>query len=87
MTESRVTKLPIPGNSGTAPTGAMQFRDDWPGLWARGDDAIVLLCAIEQLTERLADHPDVVVASALSRLSQYAEIIARDVIVRADERR
>lgn len=41
----------------------------------------MLLSAIEQLSERLADHPDVVVASALMRLSRYAEIIARDVIV------
>jgi hypothetical protein len=42
----------------------------------------MLLSAIEQLRDRLADHPDVVVASALSRLSRYADIIEQDVIVR-----
>jgi hypothetical protein len=60
----------------------MQFQDDWPGLFVRGDDAILLMSAIEQLRARLADHPDVVVASALNRLARYADVIARDVIVR-----
>lgn len=82
MSKHQITQIPIPGNSGQTPTGAMQFQDDWPGLFVRGDDAIMLMAAIEQLQERLAHHPDVIVASALNRLSRYAEIIARDVIVR-----
>jgi hypothetical protein len=64
----------------------MQFQNDWPGLFVRGDDAIVLMSAIQQLSERLADHPDVVIASALAQLSRYAEIITRDVIVRTESR-
>jgi hypothetical protein len=84
MTQSNVTKIPIPGNSGATPTGAMQFLNDWPGLFVRGDDAMMLKAAIEELSERLTDHPDLFVASALARLSKYAEIIARDVIVRGD---
>ena len=82
MSERRIKQIPFPGNSGQTPTGAMQFQDDWPGLFVRGDDAIMLMSAIEQLQERLADHPDVVVASALSRLARYVDIISRDVIVR-----
>jgi hypothetical protein len=82
MSERRITQIPVPGGSGQTPTGAMQFQDDWPGLFIRGDDAIMLLSAIEHLQERLADHPDVVVASALNRLARYAEIVERDVIVR-----
>jgi hypothetical protein len=39
MTERRITAIPIPGGSGSTPTGAMQFQDDWPGLFLRGDDA------------------------------------------------
>jgi hypothetical protein len=81
----RITQIPLPGNSGDTPTGAMQFRDDWPGLFVRGDDAITLLSAIQQLAERLADHHDVVVASSLARLSRYAEIIGRDVIVKDEQ--
>ncbi len=83
MAVRRITQIPFPGNSGDTPTGAMQFQDDWPGLFVRGDDAIKLRSAIQQLADRLAGHHDVVVASSLARLSQYAEIIARDVIVRS----
>ena len=82
MSDRQITQIPIPGNSGQTPTGAMQFQDDWPGLFVRGDDAIMLLAAIEQLKERLADHPDGVVASALNRLTRYADIISSDVIIR-----
>jgi hypothetical protein len=82
MSDRRITQIPVPGGSGLTPTGAMQFQDDWPGLFLRGDDAIMLLSAIQQLRERLADHPDVVVASALNGLARYADVIARDVIVR-----
>jgi hypothetical protein len=45
----------------------------------------MLMSAIEQLRERLADHPDVVVTSALDWLSRYADIVARDVIVRREQ--
>lgn len=85
MSEHRITQIPVPGSSGQTPTGAMQFQDDWPGLFVRGDDAIMLMSAIVRLRERLADHPDVVVASALDQLARYADIIARDVIVRGEQ--
>ena len=57
MSERRVTLIPVPGSSGQTPTGAMQFQDDWPGLFVRGNDAIMLLAVIEQLRERLVNHP------------------------------
>jgi hypothetical protein len=77
-----MTKIPVPGNLGDTPTGPMQFQDDWPGLFIRGNDAIVLMCAINELQQRLADHTDVVVASSLITLSRYAEMIERDIILR-----
>ena len=80
----RITKIPFPGNSGNTPTGAMQFQDDWPGLFIRGDSAVHVMCAIRALQERLADDPDVIVISCLFTLSQYAEMIEKDVIVRSD---
>src|SRR6185312_8295941 len=82
MPERRITQIPLSGNSGDTPTGAMQFRDDWPGLFVRGDDAIMLMSAIQQLAERLANHPDAVVESSLIQLSRFADIIERDVTVR-----
>jgi hypothetical protein len=63
----------------------MQFQDDWPGLFLRGDTAIPLHVSIRALQQRLADHPDVVVGSALIRLEQIADIIERDVIVREEK--
>jgi len=81
----RITQIPVPGSSGETPTGAMQFQDDWPGLFIRGDTAVSLHASIRGLQQRLADHPDVVVAAALIQLQQIADIIERDVIVR-DER-
>ena len=73
--------IPLPGGSGQAKTGAVQFRDDWPGLFIRGDDALALAVSIRDLQSRLADTADVRIASALSRLSQIAAIIERDVRV------
>ena len=74
----------MPGSSGETPTGAIQFKNDWPGLFIRGDQAIVLLSRIRGLQERLASHPDVVVAAALIELEKIADLIERDVVVRKD---
>ena len=82
MAESNITQVSVAGSSGRIPTGALQFRDDWPGLFLRGDDAIGLMVSIRDLAGRLANSSDVGVASALSRLKRIADIIERDVIVR-----
>ena len=83
--KSKVLQVPMPGSSGETPTGAIQFQNDWPGLFIRGDEAIILLSRIRGLQERLASHPDVVVAAALMDLGRIAELIERDVIVRKGE--
>ena len=83
MGESHITQFPVAGGSGRVPTGALQFRDDWPGLFLRGDDAICVMLSIRHLAERLAGSDDVVIASSLSRLNRIAEIIERDVVVRS----
>jgi hypothetical protein len=74
----------MPGSSSETPTGAIQFKNDWPGLFIRGDQAVVLLSRIRGLQERLASHPDVVVAAALIELGKIADLIERDVVVRSD---
>jgi hypothetical protein len=33
---------------GRIETGAVQFNDDWPGLFVRGDDAVMLLAILEE---------------------------------------
>jgi hypothetical protein len=78
----RITQIPLPGSSGVTPTGAMQFEDDWPGLFLRGDTAASVLSCIRSLQERLRDHPDPVVTACLIQLGDIADLIDRDVIVR-----
>jgi hypothetical protein len=79
MSDQRITQLPWPGNAGRAPTGAMQFQDDWPGLFIRGDDAIALLGDLRRLEKLLRDSHE---TGLPHKLSQVVEIIERDVIVR-----
>ena len=75
-----ILQIPLPGGSGEAPTGAVQFQNDWPGLFVRGDHAIRMRTAIRTLRERLANHPDLAVGNALYDLGELADIIGRDVI-------
>jgi len=81
-TEPKILQIPMRGGSGEVRTGAIQFENDWPGLFIRGDDAIVLLSRIRGLQERMAGHPDVVAAAALIELVKIADLIERDVVVR-----
>lgn len=82
----RITQIPFPGSSGQTPTGAMQFENDWPGLFLRGDTAIALRSTIRGLQQRLASHPpDATVGALLLQLGQIADIIERDVMVREEE--
>jgi hypothetical protein len=83
--EPRITPIDFPGGSGRVPTGAIQFRDDWPGLFIRGDDATSLMVNIYAMAERLKNVEDVTVCSALIKLVHIAELIDRDVIVRSDD--
>jgi hypothetical protein len=76
---ARITQIPFPGGSGQIPTGAMQFENDWPGLFIRGDNAIALAASIRGLQQRLSAHSDLVVGAVLIQLGQIADIIERDV--------
>lgn len=78
-----ITQIPFPGGSGRMPSGAIQFENDWPGLFLRGDDAIALRSAIRGLQQKLAAHPDSAVGALLSQLGQLADTIEHNVIVRS----
>lgn len=71
--------------NGRVESGAVQFGDDWPGLFLRGDDAMKLLASIRALevdgTVNTNDHANMS-AFALSWLSSVADTISRDVIVK-----
>jgi hypothetical protein len=55
MRRQRITQIPIPGSSGEISTGAMQFQDDWPGLFIRGDYASFLLIELRRIEQLLKE--------------------------------
>ena len=66
-------------------TGAIQFGDDWPGLFVRGDDAIFLAIAIDKIETFLGDHKEAVITdlgSALMTLDKIRKLIEGKVIQR-----
>jgi hypothetical protein len=78
----RITQIPIEGGSGAVSTGALRFKNDWPGLFIRGDDAVQLLVRFRMMVELLKDTKDVRIAAGLASLQNLADIIDRDVVVR-----
>jgi uncharacterized protein (TIGR02996 family) len=74
-----VQLLPAPVDLLRVETGAVQFGNDWPGLFLRGDNALDLGMWIRSLCELLAHHPDKTVADRLDRLKVYANLIEQKV--------
>jgi hypothetical protein len=77
----KVLLLPAPQGLPRVETGAVQFGDDWPGLFLRGDNALALMIWIRSLCELLGQHPDANVADRLDRLRYYADLIDQNVRV------
>lgn len=93
----KVQRISHPNNGGMAPdgpaprveTGAVQFGNDWPGLFLRGDDAFALAMHIKQLGVFLNSIPDKIkvedggaeLALAYMRLRNLQEMILEDVVV------
>lgn len=78
MSERRITQIPVAGSSGRTPTGAMQFGQDWPGLFIRGDEAMAVILALKHVDHILRERCKLGLPHELERL---IEIIERDVIV------
>jgi hypothetical protein len=47
----------LPQQEERVETGAVQFGDDWPGLFIRGDDCMVLRIALESVKRHVAAMP------------------------------
>jgi uncharacterized protein (TIGR02996 family) len=76
-----IQQVPAPTDLPRVESGAVQFGNDWPGLFLRGDHAHSAMTWIQRLVERLAGHPDPDVADILHLLMGYADVIRRHVIV------
>ncbi len=63
-------------------TGAVQFGDDWPGLFIRGDNAFGILLAIKRLDEDLgATIKAMGLTIEWNEIKELGRMIADDVIV------
>ena len=82
MSGDTIVQIPYEGGSGRVPTGAMQFLEDWPGLFVRGDDAVVLLHEIEAVLEHLRESKKPMMTL---KLEEVAEIIRARVILSSGE--
>lgn len=67
------------------PTGAMQFKDDWPGFLIRGDKAGEITCAIPRLQQHCAGMKHWEVSISLQVLGEIANMIDADVFVRREK--
>lgn len=84
----KVQKIPFPPGSPRVESGAVQFGDDWPGLFLRGDEAFDIaqrLDAVGKFLNNISDKLKVDVggtdlALAWIALRQLRETIMEDVI-------
>lgn len=80
-----VQKIPYPNNGGPKPdgdsprveTGAVQFGNDWPGLFIRGDQAMLLARNLRKILNNPAELQNVFVRGELTVLM---EIIQEEVV-------
>jgi len=73
-----VTRVPT---SQRVPSGAVQFGDDWPGLFIRGDEVSEIARSLRYLQRQI--HEDYVCKWALpSQLQWIVDTVATDVMVR-----
>ena len=97
---SKVRKIPHPNNGGPNPTGnnsrvesgAVQFGEDWPGLFLRGDDAFGFVRNFESIENFLLTIPDELkvklggleLAIAFGQMKNICELIKNDVVCKQE---
>ena len=56
----RIVMLPLPDGSTRMESGVLQFGDDWPGVFLRGDEALCLSFMLEQAADAVAANGDII---------------------------
>lgn len=84
-TKKSVQRLPPPLDLPRVETGPVQFGDDWPGMFIRGDDCMGMAAAVRNLMEvlccsELGDVESRNAGRALAQLQDVIDCIERDVI-------
>ena len=76
----RITQITVPNELERVPTGAVQFNDDWPGLFIRGDEAFALMLELKEALKTLEEQNDRQCRTHL--IGNIVSLIEQDVIVR-----
>ena len=71
----RVAMLPKPSKMQRVETGAVQFGDDWPGIFIRGDNAAHYSMALDSLLSGSFDPMTTGVLSGLNELLKRSKAI------------
>ena len=72
----------IPHEGPRVETGAVQFGDDWPGLFIRGDNAFALAMHIDAIERALkGDSDEFERTYAMTNLASIRDIIRGNVIL------
>ena len=70
----------LPAMKRRVETGAVQFGDDWRGLFIRGDDCMALNLALNALLKIVYDGRPTPETLSLARIADIQEIIETNVI-------
>ena len=81
MTVRKITGPYYPSQNPRVETGAVQFGDDWPGLFVRGDNAMLVAAAIDAVLENVRPEAIREIGQYTVILSELAEMIRFNVIV------
>lgn len=86
--KKRIQHLPAPTELPRVETGAVQFGDDWRGLFLRGDDCLALLADIRCMADELgASRLAMLSLGVGARLGELVKAIEEDVIVPKEMRK
>lgn len=61
----QVQKVPMPDGWTRPETGPMQFGDDWPGVFIRGDNALAYSLSAGRAVEALRQNPNYQIEAAM----------------------
>lgn len=74
MTDVQKIKIDLPENS-RVETGVVQFNDDWPGIFIRGDNAIYFGYLLSNISKMLKDSKDPLTKIELLQLDSFKKFL------------
>lgn len=77
-----IQKIEYPNNGKRIETGAVQFGNDWPGLFVRGDDAFGVAMDIDAILACLTEEQRTEQFFAVGGLREFVSLIRERVIVK-----